>query len=62
ALELKEPETELIFNLGDVMLSKQELKSLFRNEKHKNFKSCPDSLLMAFLEGLEEFNYIPPSE
>jgi uncharacterized protein YehS (DUF1456 family) len=57
ALELKEPETEIIFNLGDAMLSKQELKSLFRKESHKNFKVCPDALLMAFLEGLEEFYY-----
>ncbi|MCF6205894.1 MAG: DUF1456 family protein [Sulfurovum sp.] len=62
ALELKEPETELIFNMGDVMLTKQELKSLFRNENHKNFKSCPDALLLAFLEGLEEYNYVPETE
>ncbi len=58
ALELKEPETEIIFNLADVMLSKQELKSLFRKESHKNFKVCSDELLMAFLEGLEEFYYV----
>jgi len=58
ALELKEPETEIIFNLSDVMLTKQELKSLFRKEGHKNFKSCPDELLLAFLEGLDEFYYV----
>ena len=58
ALELKEPETEIIFGLGDATLSKQELKSLFRKEEHKNFKACPDELLMAFLEGLDEFYYI----
>jgi len=57
ALELKEPETEIIFGLGDVTLSKQALKSLFRKESHKNFKPCPDALLMAFLEGLDEFYY-----
>ncbi len=57
ALELKEPETEIIFGLGDAALSKQELKSLFRSESHKNFKACPDGLLMAFLEGLDEFYY-----
>jgi uncharacterized protein YehS (DUF1456 family) len=62
ALELKEPETEIIFNLGDAMLSKQELKSLFRKESHKNFKICPDALLMAFLEGLEEFYYVGEDE
>ncbi|KYJ85993.1 DUF1456 family protein [Sulfurovum riftiae] len=57
ALELKEPETEIIFGLGDATLSKQELKSLFRKEDHKNFKACTDDLLMAFLEGLDEFYY-----
>ena len=62
ALNLKEPETEIIFNLADVMLSKQELKSLFRKEDHKNFKACPDTLLLAFLEGLEEFFYVDESE
>ncbi len=62
ALELKETETELIFNLADVILTKQELKSLFRNEQHKNFKSCSNELLMAFLEGLDEFYYVGESE
>jgi len=62
ALNLQEPETEIIFNLADVMLSKQELKSLFRKEDHKNFKACPDTLLLAFLEGLEEFFYVDESE
>jgi uncharacterized protein YehS (DUF1456 family) len=62
ALELKEPETEIIFNLADVMLSKQELKSLFRKESHKNFKACSDTLLLAFLEGLEEFYYTGETE
>jgi len=57
ALELKESEVEIIFGLADVTLSKQELKSLFRKEGHKNFKACSDSLLMSFLEGLDEFYY-----
>jgi uncharacterized protein YehS (DUF1456 family) len=58
ALELKEAETEIIFSLADVTLSKQELKSLFRKESHKNFKPCSDTLLMSFLEGLDEFYYV----
>lgn len=57
ALELKESETEIIFGLADVALSKQQLASLFRKEGHKNFKSCSNELLMAFLEGLDEFYY-----
>jgi len=60
ALELKEPEMEIIFGLADVELSKQELKSLFRKEDHKNFKACSDALLMAFVEGLDEFYYSGP--
>jgi len=58
ALELKEAETEIIFGLGEVTLTKQALKSLFRKEGHKNFKPCSDALLMAFLEGLDEFYYV----
>ena len=57
ALELKESETEIIFGLADVELSKQQLASLFRKEGHKNFKACSDELLMAFLEGLDEYYY-----
>ncbi len=58
ALELKEAETEIIFGLADVELSKQQLASLFRKEGHKNFKACPNELLMAFLEGLNEFYFV----
>lgn len=57
ALELKEPETEIVFALGEAELSRQELKSLFRKEGHKNFRACSDALLMAFLEGLDEYYY-----
>ncbi len=62
ALELKEPETEIIFGLGDAELSKQELKSLFRKESHKNFKACSDELLNAFLDGLDEYFYVGETE
>ena len=58
ALELKEAETEIIFGLADVELTKQQLASLFRKENHKNFKPCSDELLMAFIEGLDEFYYV----
>ena len=58
ALELKEAETEIIFGLAEIELTKQQLASLFRKESHKNFKKCSDELLMAFLEGLDEFYYI----
>ena len=58
ALELKEAETEIIFGLADIELSKQQLASLFRKEGHKNFRACSDELLMAFLDGLNEFYYV----
>jgi len=58
ALELKEAETEIIFGLADIDLSKQQLASLFRKEGHKNFKPCSAELLMAFIEGLDEFYYV----
>ncbi len=58
ALNLKEIETEMIFGLADVELSKQQLSSLFRKEGHKNFAECSDALLLAFLEGLDEFYYM----
>lgn len=57
ALELKEAETEIIFGLADVNLTKQQLSSLFRKERHKNFKPCSNELLLAFLDGLDEFYY-----
>ena len=62
ALELKEAETEIIFGLGDVELTKQQMASLFRKEGHKNFKVCSDELLMAFVDGLDEFYYVGPEE
>ena len=58
ALELKEAETEIIFGLAEVELTKQQLASLFRKESHKNFKPCSGELLMSFLEGLDEFYYV----
>jgi len=57
ALELKEADTEIIFSLGEAELSKQQLSSLFRKDSHKNFKLCSDELLIAFLDGLDEFYY-----
>ncbi len=58
ALELKEAEVEIIFGLAEIELSKQQMASLFRKEGHKNFKPCSDELLMAFLDGLDEFYFI----
>jgi len=57
AMELKEAELVILFALGEVSLTKRQIGSLFRKEGGKNFKECSDELLMAFLDGLDEFYY-----
>ena len=57
AMELKEAELVILFALGETTLTKRQIGSLFRKEGGKNFKTCSDELLMAFLDGLSEFYY-----
>ena len=57
AMNLKESELVIIFALAEVTLTKRQIGSLFRKEGGKNFKACSDELLMAFIEGLDEFYY-----
>jgi uncharacterized protein YehS (DUF1456 family) len=57
ALELKEPELLIVFGLAEINLTKRQIGSLFRKEGTKNFKYASDELLMAFIEGLDEFYY-----
>lgn len=57
ALELQEEELMIVFALVDVSLTKRQIGALFRKEGHKNFKVCSDELLIAFLNGLDEFYY-----
>lgn len=52
AFNLKDPDMVQIFEASATEVSKQELKSLFRNPDHKNFKACDDALLRNFLKGL----------
>jgi uncharacterized protein YehS (DUF1456 family) len=52
AFELKEVDLYAIFHSVDIDISKSELNSLFRKVGHKNYRSCPDSILELFLEGL----------
>ena len=61
ALELKEAQTEIIFALADVELTKQQLSSLFRKEGNKNYRECSDELLLSFIDGLDEFYYVGDS-
>ncbi len=53
AYELKEVDLYAIFDAVDIDITKGELSSLFRKEGHKNYRTCPDSILQLFLEGLE---------
>ena len=57
AMELKEADLLILFALAEVTITKRQIGSLFRKEGSKNFKACSDELLMAFLEGLDEFYY-----
>lgn len=55
AFELKEKDLFEIFHLVEIDITKSELSALFRNPEHKNYRSCPDSILVLFLEGLEAY-------
>ena len=57
ALNLKEYEIEMIFELADFKISKSKIRDLFRSNGHPKFKECDDKTLKAFLEGLNEFYY-----
>ena len=57
AMELKEAEMVILFALAEITVTKRQIGSLFRKEGGKNFKVCSDELLMAFLDGLDEFYY-----
>ncbi|ADV46778.1 DUF1456 family protein [Nitratifractor salsuginis] len=55
ALELKDPDMEVIFELGERPLSRSKLRDLFRSPQHPKYLLCSDAMLNDFLLGLEEF-------
>lgn len=55
ALELKEMDLEMIFEMGERPLSRSQLRDLFRNPAHPKYLPCSDAVLNDFLLGLEEF-------
>lgn len=57
ALNLKEFEIHLIFELADYKMSKSTIKDLFRSNNHPKLKECNNSILEAFLQGLNEFYF-----
>lgn len=52
ALQLKDKDMLQIFGAGGLDVSKSELSALFRNPGHRNYTSCRDQMLRAFLKGL----------
>ena len=57
ALNLKEFELFIIFELADYKISKSTLKDIFRSPLHPKYKECTNPTLKAFLEGLNEFYF-----
>ena len=57
ALNLKEFEVAIIFELADFKISNSTIKDIFRNQNHPKYKECNNKILKAFLEGLREFYY-----
>ncbi len=57
ALDLKEFEVALIFELADFPIRKSKIKDIFRSPLNKKYKECDDKTLKAFLEGLKEFYF-----
>jgi len=55
ALELKDADMEIIFEMGERPLSRAMLRDLFRNPAHPAYLPCSDAVLNDFLLGLEEY-------
>jgi uncharacterized protein YehS (DUF1456 family) len=52
AFKLSEADVEEALALGEMSLSKPELRALFRSEGQPNFRPCGDQVLRKFLAGL----------
>ncbi len=52
ALDLQETDMLEILSLAHFELSHTELRALFRNPEHRNYRECGDQLLRRFLDGL----------
>jgi len=57
ALNLKDTEIAIIFELADFKISKSAMKDLFRSYTHPKYRECDNKTLKAFIEGLNEFYY-----
>ena len=52
ALKLRDDDIVKICALVDLKVSKSEIGSFFRNEKHPKYVECGDQILRNFLNGL----------
>jgi len=57
ALNLKDEELAIIFELADFNISKSAIKDMFRAYDNPKYKECDNKTLKAFLEGLNEFYF-----
>lgn len=57
ALNLKEDEIAIIFELADYSISKSTTKDMFRSPNHPKIRECDNKTLKAFLDGLNEFYF-----
>jgi uncharacterized protein YehS (DUF1456 family) len=57
ALNLKEHELIMIFELADYKISKSTIKDMFRSPNNPKLKECTNATLKAFLTGLNEFYF-----
>jgi len=55
ALQLRDPDMEMIFEMGERPLNRSKLRDLFRSPEHPKYLPCSDAVLNDFLLGLEEF-------
>jgi len=55
ALRLRDPDMEMIFEMGERPLNRSKLRDLFRSPEHPKYLPCSDAVLNDFLLGLEEF-------
>ena len=62
ALELRDDDIVKILKLVEYDISKTELRAIFRNEDHPNYKVCGDQLLRNFLNGLVIYKRGPRPE
>ena len=52
ALELRDEEMTAVFERVGFVVTKAELRSFFRKQGHRNYRTCPEQVLRKFIQGL----------